>query len=139
MVFTIENQLFTDTMKSSPGQYGPCGIGGLILETYKKLFFPFNFPFLTLLPDKCPICHFSCIRPYTYENRFRMRSKRRGLKNDHVRIHSHPQTITNKFKLLHFQFFGLIWDGFGCRDEYSPIKSGAPKVEFIGYIQSTHL
>ena len=84
---------FIDTMKSSPGQYGPCGIGGLILETYKKLFFPFNFPFLTLLPDKCPICHFSCIRPYTYENRFRMRSKRRGLKNEYVRIHSRVSLI----------------------------------------------
>ena len=30
---------FTDTMKSSPGQYGPCGIGGLILETYKRFIF----------------------------------------------------------------------------------------------------
>ena len=30
---------FTDTMKSSPGQYGPCGIGGLILETYKRVTF----------------------------------------------------------------------------------------------------
>ena len=43
---------FTDTMKSSHGQYGPCGIGGLILETYKRVFFPFNFPFLTVGPEK---------------------------------------------------------------------------------------
>ena len=31
-----EINLFTDTMKSSHGQYGPCGIGGLILETYRR-------------------------------------------------------------------------------------------------------
>ena len=36
---------FTDTMKSSPGQYGPCGIGGLILETYKRVTFSLQLSF----------------------------------------------------------------------------------------------
>ena len=36
---------FTDTMKSSPGQYGPCGIGGLILETYKRFTFSVQLSF----------------------------------------------------------------------------------------------
>ena len=36
---------FTDTMKSSPGQYGPCGIGGLILETYKRFTFSVKLSF----------------------------------------------------------------------------------------------
>ena len=43
---------FTDTMKSSPGQYGPCGIGGLILETYKRFIFSLQLSFLTVGPEK---------------------------------------------------------------------------------------
>ena len=36
---------FPDTMKSSHGQYGPCGIGGLILETYKRFTFSVQLSF----------------------------------------------------------------------------------------------
>ena len=42
---------FTDTMKSSPGQYGPCGIGGLILETYKRFIFFLQLSFFTVGPE----------------------------------------------------------------------------------------
>ena len=42
---------FTDTMKSSPGQHGPCGIGGLILETYKRFIVSLQLSFLTVVPD----------------------------------------------------------------------------------------
>ena len=36
---------FTDTMKSSHGQYGPCGTGDLILETYKRFIFSLQLSF----------------------------------------------------------------------------------------------
>ena len=43
---SVTGQLFlTDTMKSSHGQYGPCGIGGLILETYKSVTFSVQLSF----------------------------------------------------------------------------------------------